>query len=315
MDGAAPPDPAYPPGYSAETALREELARGDAMLGGVGPVLRHLIGHDDQAIFADDVIARVRGMAEDVARQLIDALAAADDAGRLPESGMLTDALADDPAFLAHLHALALEWRLTQRLQEWLQLDPVLTPLVQALIGSPEPETAALSMNMLAAQARFCNAQRRMKLPLTELPGDLLHTALMALRAQAGGGGRCALAEQAIRDGFDEGASRLGLIARVATGMRGVVVAALSLAHAGAAIFLTSLSLASGEGRDRVALSASEDHTARLVLMLCAAGLKPQAVEEQFLLLHPDKALPPGFERIDTDRAQAILAMAAERAL
>jgi hypothetical protein len=41
-------------------------------------------------------------------------------------------------------------------------------------------------MNLLAAQARFGQAQRRMRLPLAELPGDLLHGALIAMRHVVG---------------------------------------------------------------------------------------------------------------------------------
>lgn len=324
MDGAAPSDPTYSPEPSVESVLREELAREDSALGAVAPILRHLIGHDDRAVFADEIVARVRGMAEDVARQLIGAMeddgdgdgaGGGGDGSPLSEAAgldALTTAIAGNAAFLAHVHALALEWRLAMRLQERLGLDPVLSPLVQALIGSPEPETAALSMNLLAAQARFGNAQRRMQLPLSELPGDLLHTALIALRTLVGtdpaADRQAAQAEQAIRAHFDEAASRLGLIARVVTGMGGGAVAALSLAHAGAAIFLTALALASGQDRDLAALSASESRHARLALALCAAGLKPQAVEEQLLLLHPEASLPPGLDRIEPDRASAILA-------
>lgn len=310
MDGAAISDPVLSPGPSAETLLREELARGDAALEGTGPVLRHLVAREDQSIFADDIVARVRGMAEDVARQLISAIEAIDEPGPVPSPDPLIAAIVDSPAILAHIHALALESRIAARLQQSQQLDPVLSPLVQALIGSPEPETAALAMKLLAAQARFGNAQRRMQLPLAELPADLLHAALLALLALTGDGARAARAAQAIRAGFDEGASRLALIARLVTGMRGGVVAALSLEHAGAAIFLTALATATGEARDHTVLSASDDHVARLVLMLGAAGLKARAVEEQFLLLHPDKTLPFGCEHIDAERARNILTAA-----
>ena len=153
-----------------------------------------------------------------------------------------------------------------------------------------------------------------MKLPLGELPGDLLHTALLALRAQAGAGQRTIRAEQSIRRAFDEGASRLGLIARLVTEMGGGAVAALSIDHAGAAVFLTALALAADEERDHLVLAASDSRVARLVLSLRAAGLKSEAVEEQFLLLHPDRALPREGHRIDADRARALLAAAADRA-
>ena len=60
---------------SAESFLRDELARGDATLGTVAPILRHLLLSEDNSIFGDEVIARVRGMSADVASQLLHELA------------------------------------------------------------------------------------------------------------------------------------------------------------------------------------------------------------------------------------------------
>lgn len=295
---------------TVETVLREELAHGDAMLGTIPPILRHLLANDDHSVFGDEIIARVRGVTGDIARQLLDE--AAETAKGEPPAGQvdtLAAALVEVPGFLSHVHALALEWQLIQRLQSRLALDPVLTPLLQALIASSDAATSGLAMNLLAAQARFCQAQRRMKLPLGELPGDLLHGALQALRASAGAGGAVVEAEAAIRARFDESCSRLGLAARLVMGMGAGAVAALSITHAGATIFLSALSLATGQNRDLTVLSTNEAQLARLALALRAAGLKPQAIEEQFLALHPDVALPEGFENLGSDRAAALLAV------
>ncbi len=314
MEGDADPASASP----AETVLCEELGHGDAMLGTIAPILRHLIAHDDQSVFGDEIIARVRGMAADVSCQLLDELALAGSPDEVWSHGTLdadalTAALAGISAFLGHAHALALEWQLTERLQTRLHLDPVLSPLLQALIESSDAGTSGLSMNLLASQSRFCQSQRRMKLPLAELPGDLLHGALLALRTIAGTDpetDRCAAAaEAAIRARYDEGASRLGLISRLVTGMGGGAVAALSAGHAGVAIFLTALSLASGQDRDLATLCTNESQVARLALALRAAGLKPKTIEEQFLALHPEVALPEGFDGLGADRAAAILAV------
>ena len=57
-------------GDAVATALRRELARGDAVLRSVGPVLRHVLAHGEHTLFSDDAIARVRGMLADLARQL-----------------------------------------------------------------------------------------------------------------------------------------------------------------------------------------------------------------------------------------------------
>ena len=66
------------PTSSAETikdVLRKELAHGDAINATTGPVLHHLLVNDDQTLFSDQVIARVRGMTKDIAHQLLFAVA------------------------------------------------------------------------------------------------------------------------------------------------------------------------------------------------------------------------------------------------
>jgi len=300
---------------SAESLLREDLARGDMLLGSVTPILRHLLVSDDSSMFGDEIIARVRGMIGDVARQMLHEVAlagGAESGGSAADADAISAALLRNPAFLSHIHALALEWQLTERLQSRLSLDPVRSPLLQALIGSRDEATSGLAMKFLAAQARFCQSQRRMTVALGELPGDLLHGALMALRAVHGSNAGIDAAEAAIRGRYNEGGSRLGLITRLVTGMGGGAVAALTVGHAGVAIFLSTLALASGQDRDLAALSASESQIARLALALRAAGLKQQAVEEQLLALHPQSAIPKGMESLGADRAAAILAVSGD---
>jgi len=300
-----------------EQILRDDLATGEEMAGTVVPILRHLLVSNGNSLFSDDIVARVRGMLGDIARQLLDELVAADgDTERQThdeaEIAALVDAFVASPAMLAHLHALSVETQLGERMQARLGLDCVVSPLVQALIASPDGNTAALAMNFLAAQARFGQMQRRMMLPVTELPGDLLHHTLQAMRTLAAGDaeadGRAARAEAAIRGRFDEAQTRLGLIARLVTGMGGGAIAALSVTQAGIAIFLSALAIGSGQGRDATVLATNEAQLARLALALRAAGMKPEAVAEQFLAIHPDIELPDGFDRLGADRAAAILA-------
>jgi hypothetical protein len=305
---------------SVETLLREELAQGDAMIESAGPIMRHLLSSDQHSLFADEIVARVRGGAADVARQLLDALAAAGGEQERAEHepaqvDALVDALTAIPGFIGHLHALAIEWQLTERLHDRLALDPVLPPLLQALLASSEAGTSAAAMNFLAAQARFAQSQRRMQLPLTELPADLVHLCLMAMRANGAGDteaeARAVAAQAEVRLRYDESRTRLGLAARLVTGMGGGAIAALSVSHAGVAIFASALAMASEQDRDLVVLSTNEGQLARLALSLRAAGLKPAAIEEQFLALHPEVALPEGFGSLGADRAAAILALAA----
>jgi hypothetical protein len=54
----------------SESSLRLQLARGDAVVGSVVPVLRHLLVCGDQGLFGDDVLARLRAMLDDLANQL-----------------------------------------------------------------------------------------------------------------------------------------------------------------------------------------------------------------------------------------------------
>ena len=305
------------PAGNVEIVLRDELAHGDALIGTIAPILRHLLVNDEHSVFSDEIIARVRGMMADISRQLLTEMAIAaghpEDRDHAAERvNSLVDSLVCQAGFLAHIHTLALEWQLTERLQSRLALDPVLTPLLQALIASGDAAVASNAMALLAAQARFATSQRRMQLPLRELPGDLLHAALLALHGQAGeDAADQAAAEQAertIRSRYDEGRSRLGLISRIVTGMGGGATAALAITHAGVGIFLSALALASGQDRDMAVLATNEGQLARLALALRASGLKRQAIEEQFVSLHPEVALPAGFEHLGSDQAAALLA-------
>ena len=204
--------------HSVEDVLRLELAEGDAVIGTLGPILRHLLATGDQSLFSDETIARVRGMVEDIARQLLHALAAAEGVEASEDFvGARIDTLAEaflgDAALLSHLHALTIEWQLAERLHSRNGVDPVLSPLLQALIASTDPDTAAAAMTTLAAQARFVQSLRRMELALAELPGDLFHSALVALRDIDSEGAE--IAEAALRANFDESRSRLGLLSRL----------------------------------------------------------------------------------------------------
>ncbi len=273
---------------SAESGLRLCVARGDAVIGSVGPVLRHLLTHGDQALFGDDIMARLRAMLGDLARQVApDGLGVAD----------LTPRLVDIPGLLAHLHGLALEWSTAVRLQDRIGLDPVLSPLMQALVASSDAETSALAMQALAAQARFAQGARRMQLALRELPAELFHD-VSALAAEP----------QDLRAGYDEAGSRLALLARLVSGLGAGSVAALALDHAGVALFAGALAQAGGLARDHAVLAMQEGQQARLALALRAGGLGVPAIAQVVHLLHPLGAMPEGLARIHAERAGEILA-------
>src|SRR6185369_1821345 len=101
-----------------EATLQGELRLADAAMANTRPILRHLLLNDDHSIFGDEVIARVRGLLQDVARQLVVSLAEAAEerdaqAWAHEESGELAGAFLESPVMVAHAHALAVEWQLT----------------------------------------------------------------------------------------------------------------------------------------------------------------------------------------------------------
>lgn len=295
-----------------EAVLSHELAQGDAVIGTIAPILRHLLVNDDHSLFSDEIIARMRGMLRHLSTQLLDALdaAGADYPSREYEEAQLapvTAALADHPALLAHLHALAVEWNQTERLQARLALDPVLSPLLQGLIAASDPQIAASGMALLAANARHAQAQRRMQLPLAELPADLFHLAIGALRSAEGATEVMQQAEARLRAGYDEGRSRIGLMSRLIMALGGGATAALSVTHAGMGLFATALALGAGIDRDSAVLATNETQLARLALALRAAGARIETIEEQFLAFHPEISLPDGFDQLGADRAAALL--------
>lgn len=303
----------------AEVSLRRDLARGDMVMDSIGPVLRHLLVSEELSIFADDVVATVRGMVTDIARQLLGAVSQVQgQADVRPDPSRieaLCQRLIDQGQVLAHVHALALEAQLSARLEARLGLDPVLSPLLQALIGANAAEVSSTGMAFLAAQARFVQNRRRMQLPLGELPGDVLHLALLTVRELPGSPSHQAdAAAAAIRSGYDESLSRLGLVSRLITGLGGGVMAALSISHAGAAIFLSALSHASGLERDALVLATDGTQVARLALALRAAGLKQASIAEQIEALHPDTDLQLSYDALTPDQAARLMAGPADSA-
>ena len=250
-------------------------------------------------------------MLTDLARQLLDAQAAA---GGVSERAAivqsrrdeLADALVDDKALLGHLHALAIEGRLAEQLQARSGIDPVLSPLLDELAAAPDEVLAAAAMSVIAAQAGFVQQQRRMALPLGELPGELFHSALATFRHVWAEGAEAA--EGRLRGGYDEGLGRLALLTRQVMRTGSNAPGALDVERAGLAVFATALALAAGQERDITILAFSERQHARLSLALRAAGLKQAAFEAQFLHFHPEAGPFDGFEDIRADRALAILA-------
>lgn len=307
------------PANASPSPLAEEIAAARGAVANVVPILRHLLRSDDNSIFSDEIIARVRGMFVDVARQLVIALAEA--AGHAEPEGWaheaaeeLAHALAENPAFLEHFHTLALEWQWTVRLERSRAIDPVLPPLLQARMADPDGDASAAAMNLLAAQARFCQSQRRMQLMLGELPRDLLHIALVTLRAHVGmdasADGYALIAERSVRAAIDETRSRLVQMDRVLDAMGGNALAALDPDTAGVALFLTALARGAGLSREAAIMATVDSQLPRFLLALRACGLAPAAVAAAALAFHPGAVLPQGYAELSPADAAALLAEA-----
>lgn len=304
------------PSTSVESTLREELARGGVILAGARPILRQLLANDDYTLFSDAVIARIRGMAAHIERLL--ALELARDIGHhdrgafaAEHEGALAPKLLANDDFLAEAHALVVEALLAERMQQRSGIDPVLSPLVQELAASTDPNLAASAMQVLSAQARFIQTQRRMEWPLGELPGDLFHFALAGFAESfAGHGDTLAHTLARLRAVFNESDGRIGRMMRLLTGIGRMAPRALDLHHAGPSLFITALSLATEVERHEAVQTMGEAQGMRLALTLRMLGQATGAIAAQLGYLHPELQLPEDFEAITSKHAADILATA-----
>lgn len=293
--------------------MRSELARADRALAAVAPVLAHLLASSDHALVSDEIVARVRGMLVDLAGQLSAAMADGDEQSEPSQHAEPAETLAEwfagDATMLRFCHAIAMETVLTERLDQLAGIDPVLSPLWQELIASADSGVAELAMQALAAQSRFLQAQRRMQYPLAELPAELIAHALdrWVQTVPAADAARAAAAQQAMKAQYDEAESRIGLIARLVTAMRGGAIAALELEHAGLALFASALAQRTGLSRAQAVVACHDRQAPRLALMLRAAGLEPAAIERQFLVLEPAARPIHGLADIPVETARAVL--------
>jgi hypothetical protein len=286
-------DPAAP--HSAEQLLAAELARGDRAARAVVPVLRHLLASEGPSLVSEAVVARVRGMLHDLACQIYSGKRQAVPATAVAEQAIdiITERLVAHESLLAHIHNLALESQLAERFEQTLSLDPVLSPLLQELIASDDPAVAELAMSTLAAQARFMQSQRRMELPLEELPAELLNKVIWSGDGLLPPEGLQGLAVLQTR--YDEAATRLALLGRLVAAMRRAVVACLAFDRAGLALFASGVAAMVGSLRADVIVSCNEQQTLRLALALRAAGLEIDGIERLILLVG---AASPAFREL-----------------
>mgnify|MGYP000035223023 CR=1 FL=1 len=306
MTGSRAQTPADP----APHPLHAALARGDELIARSGPALHRILAVEDRSLLSEAVVAQVSGMLADLADQLVAARGASIEPVAAREAVAARLLLVD--ALRTHCQALALEWRLAVKLEAELAIDPVLSPLIQALVADADPNVGAVAMAVLAAQARFAQSQRRMQLPLGELPAELFHAALLAAREAVAAAGQddAARAEARLRAGYEEGAGRLALLARLVATAGGIPTPMPTLEDGGVALWLSTLAARSGEDRERTACAAADPLLGRLLLTLRAAGVAPAEAERQALRTQPDAVLPRGLQDIGTREAAQWLAEA-----
>lgn len=294
---------AQTPAELAEHPLRAALARGERVHARSAPALQHLLAAPEQSLIEEAVVAQIRGMLAHLARQLAESRSRTRPVPPQVQEEMLARLL-QDGELRGHCQALALEWRLARRLEAELAIDPVLSPLGEAWVAEADAATGSLAMAALAAQARFAQAQRRMELPLGELPAELFHAVLSATRDVVSD----EAAEGRLRSEYDEAASRLSLLARLAREAGAQAPKALTIEDAGVALWLSVVAARSGESRDRTACAAADPHLGRLLLSLRAAGMAPAEAERQALCVLPDADLPRGLADVGTREAAQWLA-------
>lgn len=288
--------------------LQQELARCERARKAVIPVLRHMLTNEGPSLVSEAVVARVRGMLQDLARQ---AFAGgrhpiASDSAAVQAVDTIASCLADHKMLLGHIHVLALESQLAEKFEQRLSLDPVLSPLLQELIASDDRVVAELAMGLLAAQARFMQSQRRMELPLAELPADLLDAAIRCSEGSAHPPSAAGFG--ALRETYDEAATRLGLLERLIRAMRGAVVASFSFDRAGLALFASGVASAADVPRAEAVISCSDHQGVKLAMLLRAAGLDMPVIERQMLMIGMAAPAPCGIADISTGAARQYLA-------
>lgn len=289
------------------------LVREARALTAVVPVLRHLLSNEAPAMVSDAILARVRGMVADLAAQLLAIEAGRDPAIRgsfvdLPAAlDPPVERLIEDEVLLGFCHALAAESLIADRLQQRIAIDPVLSPLLQELIAADDVTVASLAMSTLAAQSRFVQSQRRMELPLGELPPELFHRLIGGMKDRAQ---NTSVLERLVET-YDEATSRIGLLARLGAAMRHGAVAALALDHAGLALFASALASATRQSRTDTVLACHEGQGVRLGLMLRAAGQDAGAIERQIMLIDPAGKMPRALGTLSPERAAALIAATA----
>ncbi|MGB3738215.1 MAG: hypothetical protein WA948_02560 [Pontixanthobacter sp.] len=291
---------------AVDHALKDQIDRDDASMGTVAPVLGHLVLNAENSLFSDQIVAQVRGMAAHVAKQFLQTSGPDRTIGSPDGQDVLADAFLRCDAFITHCHVLAIEGDLSNKLSDRSGIDAVLTPMLQALIASDDDEMQRLAMAILSAQARFIQHYRRMELPIAELPGAVFELLLFILK-DFGESMVDVSTIETLRAHYNDSQNRLVLIDRLLSKMGKGALAALSLPHAGVALFLSTLAQLAPVDRTLAVYSTNERQIARLSLAMRAAGMKFAAMQEQMALFQPDCSVSPAMEHMRIEQAKTLI--------
>lgn len=276
-----------------DAAVRELIAAATQGRSDLAQQLTLAIGMSDRCLFNDELIARSRGLLLHLAQQLAGA-ELAQDAGNAPTNSTdaILAALMTEPRLLAYCHALCLEHQLTTRLAHEADLDPLLPRLLQEMIASVDETTSTAAASCLAAQMRHLGAMERMRLPLDELPADLLGVALTIGRTVSANTDVADAVEQGVRTSYREEATRHALLKHLVNRPEYPDKRGWQLEKAGTGLFLAALAeRAELEWVDAASL-LSGDGQARLALEMLSSGCPRKALSRNLILLHNQAAMP-----------------------
>ncbi|WP_228243816.1 hypothetical protein [Porphyrobacter sp. GA68] len=276
-----------------DAAVRELIAAATAARTDLAQQLAFAIGWSDRGLFNDELIARSRGLLLHLAQQLAGA-ELGQNASEAPANSIdaILAALMTEPRLLAYCHALCLEYQLTTRLAREADLDPLLPRLLQEMIASADAITSRTAASCLSAQMRHLGAMERMRLPLEQLPADLLRIALAIGRTASARTDVADAVEQEVRTSYQEEGTRYALFKLLVNRPEYPDKRGWQLEKAGTGLFLAAFAeRAELEWVDAAALLPAGQQ-ARFALEALSSGCTRKALSRNLILLHNQAAIP-----------------------
>lgn len=281
------------PSINPDAAVRELIDAATAGRTDLAQQLTAAMGWSDRGLFNDELIARSRGLLLHLAQQLAGA-ELGQVAGEAPTNSTdaILAALMTEPRLLAYCHALCLEYQLTTRLAREADLDPLLPRLLQEMIASTDEITSNNAASCLAAQMRHLGALERMRLPLEQLPADLLRVALAIGRTASATPEIADAVEQGVRTRYHEEATRHALFKHLVNRPEYPDKRGWQLEKAGTGLFLAAFAeRAELEWVDAASL-LPEGQQASFALEALSSGCTRKALSRNLILLHNQAAMP-----------------------